>query len=500
MRYLLALDQGTTSSRAVIFDDCGVPVASEQLEFSQYFPRPGWVEHDPLEIWDSQVRVARGALAKAGLRAEDLAGIGITNQRETTVIWDREMGAPLRAIVWQDRRTAEMCADLRDRGAEAIVRHKTGLVLDPYFSATKIAWLLDNTSNLRERAERGEVAFGTIDSWLLWNLTDGRVHATDHSNASRTSLFNLERLDWDDELLALFRVPRALLPEIRPSISEFGTTSTFGGNVPICAIAGDQQAALFGQNGFRKGRAKNTYGTGCFVVLNTADDIVRSERLISTVAYTTTDGNATYALEGSIFSTGAGVQWLRDGLGIIATSEEIETLAASVPDNGGVYLVPAFTGIGAPYWDPYARGTMFGLERGTTRAHIARAVLEAMAYRTNDVIEAMQHDAGIQLHELRVDGGATRNNLLLQFQADILNVPVVRSTVLETTALGVAYMAGLQRGIWPNFDALEQLWREDRRFEPSISAGRRREHLTTWRKAVQRTRGWLDDEHTLHGP
>lgn len=492
MRYVLALDQGTTSSRAVLFDANGTPIAMEQLELPQHFPQPGWIEHDPSEIWETQLRTARGVLAKASVAARDVAALGVTNQRETTVLWDRATGEALRAIVWQDRRTAAACAKLRERGVEPAVRKKTGLILDPYFSATKSAWLLESEPGLRDRANRGELAFGTIDSWLLWKLTAGRVHATDHTNASRTLLFNLDTLDWDDELLAIFEIPRAILPEIRPSIALYGMTSPLllGAPIPIAAVAGDQQAALFGQIGFRKGRAKNTYGTGSFVMLNTACEIVRSDQLLSTVAYTDETGGRTYALEGSIFSTGAAVQWLRDGLGIIQSSSEIEELAASVPDNGGTYFVPAFTGLGAPFWDPYARGTILGIERGTTRAHLARAALEAMAHRTVDVCEVMARDANLRIDELRVDGGASRNDLLLQFQADVLDAAIVRSTIAETTALGVAYMAGLQRGVWPDLEHVESLWHEDRRFTPSMKRERREHHVAQWRRAVERSSGW----------
>lgn len=492
MRYVLAIDQGTTSSRAILFDVSGAAVAMDQLEITQHFPKAGWVEHDAEEIWESVARVTRGVLAKAGVEARDVAALGITNQRETSVIWDRATGKALRAIVWQDRRTAGICARLREQGVEQTVRRKTGLILDPYFSATKIAWMLSAVGTMRDRANRGELAFGTIDSWLLWKLTAGDIHATDHTNASRTLLFNLETLDWDDELLAIFDVPRTLLPEIRPSISSFGTTSPllFGAPIPIAAVAGDQQAALFGQAGFRKGRAKTTYGTGSFVMLNTANDIVRSEQLLSTVAYTSDSGMRAYALEGSIFSTGAAVQWLRDGLCIIKDSDEVETLAASVPDNGGVYFVPGFTGLGAPYWDPYARGTIVGIERGTTRAHVARAALEAIAYRTVDVCEVMERDANLRLDDLRVDGGAARNTLLLQFQADMLDATVVRSAVTETTALGVASMAGLQCGVWRDLDHIEKLWTAERRFTPSMDDEQRMHRRTQWQRAVERSLGW----------
>ncbi|HEY1975139.1 MAG TPA: glycerol kinase GlpK [Candidatus Baltobacteraceae bacterium] len=490
MPFVLALDQGTTSSRAMLFDAAGAIVAVDQREFRQHFPQDGWVEHDPREIWETQLATARNAMRAAGATAADVAAIGITNQRETTIVWERASGAPVGpAIVWQDRRTAARCEELR--ASAAMVARKTGLVLDPYFSATKIAWILDRTSGLRERAERGELAFGTVDSWLIWNLTGGAVHATDHTNASRTLLLNIETLDWDDALLELFAVPRAMLPEIRPSCADYGATATdlFGGTISIGGIAGDQQAALFGQAGFRKGLAKNTYGTGSFVVLNTGENIVHSTHgLLATVAFTTAT-QRTYALEGSIFVTGAAVQWLRDGLGIIADSQAVERLAGSVPDNGGVYFVPALTGLGAPYWDPYARGAIFGLTRATTRAHLARATLESMAYQTLDVVDAMAGDAGFALRELRVDGGAARDDLAMQFQADVLGVDVVRPRVVETTALGAAYLAGLHAGYWNDLDAIERLWQQERRFEPRIDTATRTKLIAGWQTAVARTLG-----------
>jgi glycerol kinase len=490
MPFVLALDQGTTSSRAIVFGPKGTIAGADQREFRQHFPQDGWVEHDPRDIWETQLATARNAMRSAGAAASDIAAIGITNQRETTIVWERATGAPVGpAIVWQDRRTAARCEELRPVAADVAL--KTGLVLDPYFSATKIAWILDNTRGLRDRAERGELAFGTVDSWLVWNLTAGAMHATDHTNASRTLLFNLETLDWDPSLLELFNVPRALLPEIRTSCGSYGTTANelFGGSIPIGGIAGDQQAALFGQAGFRTGLAKNTYGTGSFVVLNTGEDIVHSARgLLATIAFTTATQRA-YALEGSIFVTGAAVQWLRDGLGIIKDSQAIEPLAASVPDNGGVYFVPALTGLGAPYWDPYARGAIFGLTRGSTRAHLARATLESMAYQTLDVVDAMAADAALTLRELRVDGGAARDDLAMQFQADMLGVDVVRPCVVETTALGAAYLAGLHAGYWSDLNAIERLWQPERRFEPRIDAARRKELIDGWRAAVARTLG-----------
>ncbi|MGC2129538.1 MAG: glycerol kinase GlpK, partial [Candidatus Aquilonibacter sp.] len=477
MSFILALDQGTTSSRAIVFDRSGAIRGVDQREFAQHFPQPGWVEHDPDDIWRSQLETARGALRNAGIAASDLAAVGISNQRETTTLWDRATGRPVYpAIVWQDRRTAPMCENLKAQGYAQTVTQKTGLLLDPYFSATKIAWILDNVDGLRARAERGEIAFGTVDSWLIHNLTAGAVHATDYTNASRTLLFNLHTLDWDDELLQIFNVPRALLPDVRPCVGGFGAVdpSLFGAAVPIAGVAGDQQAALAGQAGFAKGLAKNTYGTGSFVMLNTGDEIVCSKNgLVSTVAFSAQRGVATYALEGSVFVTGSAVQWLRDGLGIIATPAEIEPLAARVSDTAGVYFVPAFTGLGAPYWDPYARGTIVGLTRGSTKEHLARATLEAMAYQSYDVVRAMESDSGVALRELRVDGGAAVNDLLMQFQADVLGVDVVRPRVTETTALGAAYCAGLQVGYWNDMDELATQWQEERRFVPTMDAGDR---------------------------
>ncbi|HEY0396553.1 MAG TPA: glycerol kinase GlpK [Candidatus Elarobacter sp.] len=494
MSVVLALDQGTTSSRAVVFDERGTVLAFDQRELPQIFPRPGWVEHDPLAIWETQLEVARGALRNARLSAADVVAIGITNQRETTILWERTTGKPVaNAIVWQDRRTARACETLRRRGVDAKVTARTGLLLDPYFSATKIAWLLDNVPRLRARAEAGEIAFGTVDSWLIWNLTSGARHVTDVTNASRTMLFDVHELRWSDELLAAFDVPRALLPEVLPCTAEFGTTTIehFGGWIRIAGVAGDQQAALIGQAGFTPGIAKNTYGTGSFVVLNTGDRIVRSEHgLLATIAFAFERNRATYALEGSIFATGAAVQWLRDGLGIIATSSDVERLAREVRDAGDCYFVPAFTGLGAPHWDPEARGTIVGITRGTTRAHIARAALDAMAYQTADVVEAMERDAGMKLAELRVDGGASANDLVMQMQADVLGVSVVRPACIETTALGAAYLAGLQSGFWPDLDTLARQWREDARFTPALGGPVRDARLARWRRAVAASRGW----------
>ncbi|HTD35257.1 MAG TPA: glycerol kinase GlpK [Candidatus Elarobacter sp.] len=501
---ILALDQGTTSSRAVVFDARGSVVAFDQRELPQIFPRPGWVEHDPLAIWETQLAVARGALRNAQLSAADVAAVGITNQRETTVLWDRVTGKPVaNAIVWQDRRTAEACDVLRARGVEDLVRERTGLLLDPYFSATKIAWLLEHVPRLRSRAEAGEIAFGTVDSWLIWNLTGGARHVTDVTNASRTMLFDIRELRWSDELLAAFDVPRALLPEVLPCTAEFGTTAVehFGGWIRIAGVAGDQQAALVGQAGFTPGIAKNTYGTGSFVVLNTGERVVRSEHgLLATVAFAFEPRRAAYALEGSIFVTGAAVQWLRDGLGIIERSSDVERLAREVDDAGGCFFVPAFTGLGAPYWDPYARGAIVGITRGTTRAHVARAALDAMAYQTADVVAAMQLDAGIALEELRADGGASANDLVMQRQADLLGVPVVRPASLETTAFGAAALAGLQCGFWPDLDAVSATWRAAARFTPALSATERDAELVAWRRAVLSARRLGEtppDERTL---
>ena len=496
MNVILALDQGTTSSRAVVFGGRGEVLGFDQRELTQHFPQPGWVEHDAAEIWAAQLDVARAALRNAGVSAADVAAIGITNQRETTILWSRATGQPVHnAIVWQDRRTAATCESVRARGVEEIVRAQTGLLLDPYFSATKIAWLLDNVDGLRARAEAGEIAFGTVDSWLIWNLTGGARHVTDVTNASRTMLFDIHRLQWSDELLAAFSIPRELLPEVLPCTAEFGMTAVehFGGAIRIAGVAGDQQAALVGQAGFAIGIAKNTYGTGSFVVLNTGDRVVRSEHgLLSTVAFAFEPRHATYALEGSIFVTGAAVQWLRDGLGMIERSSDVEQLAREVDDSAGCYFVPAFTGLGAPYWDPHARGTITGITRGTTRAHLARAALDAMAFQTADVVAAMELDAGMPLAELRADGGASANALVMQRQADLLGVPVLRPACLETTAFGAASFAGLQCGFWPDLDALASLWRADARFTPALGAAEREAQLAAWRRAVLSARA-LDD-------
>ncbi len=491
---VLALDQGTTSSRAIVFDASGDVLGGAHKEFGQSYPQPGWVEHDPMEIWSSQSGVVSEALAAANVSADDVHAIGITNQRETTVLWDRATLQPVApAIVWQDRRTAGAVERLAARpGAEELVRERSGLVMDAYFSASKLAWLLDHVDGARRRAERGELAFGTVDSWLVARLTRGEVHVTDVSNASRTALFNLHTLDWDDDLLELWGVPRAVLPEVRSSSEVYGRVASGlpCAGAPIAGIAGDQQAATFGQACFSPGQAKNTYGTGCFLVLNTGDTPVPSHhRLLTTVAWRR-PGELRYALEGSIFVAGAVVQWLRDGLGVIRRSEDVEALATSVPDTGGVFLVPAFAGLGAPHWDPYARGAIVGMTRGTTAGHIARAALEGIAYQAFDVIQAMEHDAGRPLAELRVDGGASRNDHLMQFQADILGVSVVRPKITETTALGAAYLAGLATGLWSGPDEVAAQWREDRRFDPTMDDGERQERLASWRRALERAKDW----------
>ncbi len=493
MKCILALDQGTTSSRAILFDHSGSVLGVAQKEFPQIFPQPGWVEHDPASIWSSQWEVALAVLEKSGVAPADVAGIGITNQRETTLIWDRATGRPIHnAIVWQDRRTAGHCDLLRKKGLATRIRRRTGLVLDAYFSATKIAWLLKNVPGARARARRGELAFGTVDTWLVWNLTGGRTHVTDATNASRTLLYNLRTGDWDDELLALFDIPRSLLPKIRSSSEIYGEAVLGSVPIPIAGIAGDQHAALFGQVCHGPGLVKNTYGTGCFMLMNTGRKPIPSRNnLLTTVAWHV-GKEREFALEGSVFIAGAAVQWLRDGLGIIRSSSEVESLAASVPDNGGVYLVPAFAGLGAPHWDPYARGTLAGITRGTTAAHIARATLEGIAYQVSDILDAMQRDAGIRLRELRVDGGASANNLLMQFQSDILGVPVVRPKVTETTALGAAYLAGLAVGFWKDRAEIARQWQVDRRFKPGLKKATRTRLLAGWNKALARSRNWID--------
>ena len=492
-KYVLALDQGTTSSRAIVFGRDGRVVASAQREFEQILPAPGHVEHDPQAIWSSQLDVARQALASAKLTASDLVALGVTNQRETTILWERDSGRPVaNAIVWQSRITNPMCDRLKAQGLAEVFRRKTGLLLDAYFSGTKIAHLLDTIPGLRGRAERGEVLFGTVDSFLIWRLSGGQRHVTDFSNASRTLIFDISTLDWDDELLGILKIPRAMLPEVRPSSEVYGHSAPewFGGPVPIAAAAGDQQAATFGQACLTPGEAKNTYGTGCFMLLNTGARQIASENHLLTTIGWGIDGKVTYCLEGSVFVAGAAVQWLRDGLGLIRTSAEVEPLAASVCDAGGVLMVPAFVGLGAPYWDPYARGTIVGLTRGTKAGHIARAALESMAFQTRDLLEAMRLDAGIDLSTLKVDGGASVNDALMQFQADLLGVTVRRPAVSETTALGAAYLAGLAVGYWNGTGDVERNWALDREFKPAMSLNERDQRYGQWQRAVERARDW----------
>ena len=492
-QFIMSLDQGTTSSRAIIFNRHGETISVAQKPFTQYFPTPGWVEHDAKEIWGSQIAVLTEALAKSGLEAKDIAAIGVTNQRETTVVWDRATGEPVcNAIVWQDRRTAKYCDSLHDK--RDWIRGKTGLIIDAYFSATKVKWILDNVENARKRAERGELCFGTIDTWLIWNLTKGEVFVTDPSNASRTMLYNIHTLDWDDELLALFDIPRSMLPEVRASSEVYGTVSTryLEHPVPIAGIAGDQQAALFGQLCTEKGMLKNTYGTGCFLLMNTGDEAVTSKNnLLTTIAWKV-GGKTTYALEGGVFVGGAAVQWLRDGARIIRTSADINTLAATVEDNGGVYFVPALTGLGAPYWDSYARGAFFGITRGTTDGHLARATLEGIAFQVYDIVKAMEADADAQTRELRVDGGASMSDYLMQTQADIFGFNIVRPKTVETTALGAAYLAGLATGYWEDIDSIRKQWKIDKTFTPQLPPERVKEMLHYWHKAVNAARHWIE--------
>lgn len=488
-QYIISLDQGTSSSRAIVFDHKGEIKAVAQKEFRQIFPKAGWVEHDPHEIWSSQASVIAGAMASIGINGLDIAAIGITNQRETTIVWDKETGEPVyHAIVWQDRRTSAYCDSLKAEGKTDFIREKTGLIIDAYFSATKIKWILDNVEGAREKAESGRLIFGTVDTWLIWRLTRGEVHVTDVTNASRTMLFNIHELVWDDALLELFDIPRSMMPEVKSSSEVYGHTKTtmFAHKVPIAGIAGDQQAALFGQMCTEPGMVKNTYGTGCFLLMNSGDKPVFSRNnLLATIAWKIGE-QVTYALEGSIFVGGAIVQWLRDGLGIIRSSGDIEALATRVADNGGVYFVPALTGLGAPYWNQYARGAILGISRGTTAAHIARAALEGIAFQTMDVVKAMQKDAGIELKELRVDGGAAANNLLMQFQADILDSDVIRPKVIETTALGAAYLAGLAVGFWKDLEEIKQQWKVDKHFEPTCDKKVIEELKGGWRDAVDR--------------
>ena len=497
-RFVLALDQGTTGSTALVVDADGALRARGYAELPQHYPQPGWVEHDPAQIWAATVQAASEALTAAGVGAAEIAAVGITNQRETAILWDRASGRPVHnAIVWQCRRTAALCDRLKADGVEPELRRKTGLVVDPYFSGTKIRWMLDHDETLRPRAERGELCFGTVDSWLLWQLTGGAVHATDPSNASRTLCYDIHRGQWDEALCRMLGVPMALLPEVKPSAGVFGETASRGGalpgGIPVAGIAGDQQAALFGQACVEPGMAKNTYGTGCFALLNTGGRAVAStEGLLTTVAWTV-EGRTSYALEGAVFIAGAAVQWLRDGLGVIRQAAETQALAESVPDAGGVYLVPAFVGLGAPYWDPYARGTLLGITRGTTRAHLARAALEAIAYQSRDVLDTMKRESGVTLSTLRVDGGAAANDFLCQFQADVLGVEVLRPSVTETTGLGAAYLAGVGTGLWKSGD-LGRRWRLERRFTPTMSEDAREAAYAGWRRAVERARGWIEPD------
>ena len=486
-KYILALDQGTSSSRAIIFDHDGTPLHVCQKEFTQHFPKPGWVEHDPLEIWDSEREVMLGVIAKGGIEASEIAAVGITNQRETTIVWDARTGKPVyNAIVWQDRRTSEYCDSLKALGLTEKIRDKTGLLIDAYFSGTKIRWILENVEDAQDLARQGLLRFGTVDSWLIWNLTGGRVHCTDVSNASRTMLFNIHTLKWDEELLALLGIPASMMPQVRSCSEVYGTCDLLGG-VPVAGAAGDQQAALFGQMCTEPGEVKNTYGTGCFLLMNSGPNAITSKnQLLTTIAWKIGD-RVDYALEGSVFVAGSIVQWLRDGLGLVRQSSDIEALAMQVPDNGGVYLVPALTGLGAPYWDPYAKGTITGITRGTNAAHIARAALEGIAFETMDVVDAMRRDAGISLRSLKVDGGASRNNLMMQFQADILGTDVVRPVVTETTALGASYLAGLAVGFWGSLDELKAQWKAERIFTPAAKPESVTRAVAGWKEAIIRT-------------
>lgn len=491
-KFILSLDQGTTSSRAIVFDQGGNICSIAQKEFKQIFPQPGWVEHDPMEIWASQGRVAKEALLKASLKAENIAAIGITNQRETTVVWNKKTGLPIyNAIVWQDRRTADYCDKLKRNGHAGIIQSKTGLVVDAYFSGTKIKWILDHVSGAREMAKNGELAFGTIDTWLLWKLTEGKVHATDVSNASRTMLFNLQTLEWDEQLINILDIPANILPDVRSNSEVFGYASAIGmSDVPIAGMAGDQQSALFGQMCTQVGMVKNTYGTGCFMLMNTGGKFVQSNNnLLTTIAWKI-NGQVNYALEGSVFIAGAAVQWLRDGLKIIRISAEVQQLASSVSDTVGVVVVPAYAGLGAPHWDPHARGTIFGITRGTTDAHIARATLESIAFQTYDVLKAMEADAGLPIAELRVDGGATVNDLMMQFQSDILGVQVLRPEVIETTALGAAYFAGLSVGYWKSIDEISSQWKVSGRFNPKMDETFKKVKLNLWQRAIHAVLAW----------
>ncbi len=495
--YVMAFDQGTTSCRAILFDKEGKIVGVSQQEFTQIYPKAGWVEHDAMEIWGTQSGVARQVLEVNGIRPDEIAAIGITNQRETTVVWDKNTGRPIyNAIVWQCRRTADICEELKAKGYEELIREKTGLVIDAYFSGTKIKWILDNVEGAREKAERGDLLFGTMDTWLIWNLTRGKVHVTDYTNASRTMIYNINTLEWDDELLEILNIPKSMLPEVRPSSEIYGTTDerTFGGaNIPIAGDAGDQQAALFGQACFEEGMAKNTYGTGCFLLMNTGEKPVKSENgLLTTIAWGL-DGKVNYALEGSIFIAGAAIQWLRDELRLIYDSPQSEYYANLVPDTNGVYVVPAFTGLGAPHWDMYARGAILGLTRGVKREHIVRATLESIAYQTKDVIRAMEEDSKIKLNRLKVDGGASANNFLMQFQSDILGVPVDRPKIAETTAQGAAYLAGLAVGFWKDKEEIKNKWELDKTFDVNMDSEKREKLYSKWLKAVERSKDWERD-------
>ena len=495
MKYIIALDQGTTSSRAVLFDENQKIVGIAQKEFTQIYPKEGWVEHDPMEIWSSQSGVLAEVIAREGISQHDIIGLGITNQRETTIVWDKNTGKPVyNAIVWQCRRTAQICDELRKKeGLDEYIKENTGLVLDAYFSGTKIKWILDNVEGAREKAEKGELLFGTVDTWLIWKLTNGKVHATDYTNASRTMIYNIKKLEWDEKLLKELGIPKSMLPEVKDSSGTFGYANLGGKGghrVPICGVAGDQQSALFGQACFEKGEAKNTYGTGCFLLMNTGEEMVQSKNGLVTTIAIGLDGKVQYALEGSIFVGGAVVQWLRDELRLVGESKDTEYFARKVKDNGGVYVVPAFVGLGAPYWDMYARGAILGLTRGANKNHIIRAALESIAYQTRDVLEAMQEDSGIELNGLKVDGGATANNFLMEFQSDILGKTVRRPTVLETTALGAAYLAGLAVGVWETKEEIKNSWILDREFSPTMEEDLREEKYAKWKKAVERSRAW----------
>jgi len=492
-KYIMSLDQGTTSSRCILFNEKGLIVSSAQKEFKQIYPEAGWVEHDPMEIWATQFSVATEALFKAGISAENVSAIGITNQRETTLVWDRRTGLPVyNAIVWQCRRTATICDELRAKGMDKVIKEKTGLMLDAYFSATKIKWILDNVPGARKEAEKGNLVFGTVDTWLMWNLTKGKVHVTDYTNASRTMLFNIHELKWDEELLETFDIPKSMLPEVKPSSCVYGETdhALFNASIPIAGAAGDQQAALFGQTCFTPGTAKNTYGTGCFLLMNTGEKAVESKKGLLTTIAVGIDGKVEYALEGSIFIGGASIQWLRDELRMIKSASETERYCTAVEDTNGTYVVPAFVGIGAPYWDQYARGTILGLTRGTKKEHFIRATVEALAYQTYDVLKAMEEDSGIELKALKVDGGACANNFLMQFQSDILDVKVDRPEVIETTALGAAYLAGIAVGYWKDKNDVSKNWAISKEFQPSMAGEKREQLLKGWHEAVKRSLGW----------